>query len=106
MASGVAPMREATPEPFWAPWVLAGQLTVSPEPRVQLAGAARVRYLVKLDVVPEPSERCTTAMASDGNLALGFSALISGASHLVIVPEKMPAMVAASSFRSFRPDTL
>src|ERR1700733_13261421 len=99
-------MSWATPLPFWAPWVDADQLTVSPEPRVQSDGAASVRYLVKFEVVPEPSERCTTAMLAEGSLASGLRALMAGSSHLVIVVAKILAMVDASSFRSFRPSTL
>src|SRR3954451_15564056 len=93
-------MRVATPLFFSAPWVDAGHGTVSPEPSVQAEPAAAVRYLVKFDVVPEPSERCTTAIAVDGSLASGLSALMASSSHLVIVALKMPASVSGLNFRS------
>src|SRR4051794_35233057 len=93
-------MRVATPLFFSAPWVDAGHGTVSPEPSVQSLPAAAVRYFVKFDVVPEPSERCTTAIGVDGRSASGLSALISSASHVVIVALKIPAIVPGLSFRS------
>src|SRR4051794_2856549 len=99
-------MSAATPLFFSAPWVVAGQLTVSPDPRVQTDGDAFVRYLVKFDVVPEPSERCTTAMGVEGSVASGLSALISAASQVVMVALKMPASVSALNVRSSTPSSL
>ncbi len=69
-------------------------------------GAAAARYLVKLSLVPEESERCTVSMAVDGRLAPEFSALISGSFHLVICPEKILAMVSGFNWRSLTPRTL
>ncbi len=41
---------------------------------------------MKIQVVPEPSERCTTLTAVDGRDRPGFTALMAGSFHLVIVP--------------------
>src|SRR3954470_12778481 len=73
---------------------------------VQTSGAFAARYSVKFWVVPESSERCTTVIGADGSEAPEFWPLILASSHVVILPEKMPAMVAASSLRSFTPSTL
>ena len=53
-----------------------------------------------MKVVPEPSERWTTAIACDGSLAFGLSLAIAGSSHLVISPSKILASVSPSSVRS------
>ena len=53
---------------------------------------------MKFAVVPEPSLRCTTTIGVDGRVAPGLSALISGASHVVILLEKILAIVTAESF--------
>src|SRR4051812_32642125 len=66
MAPEVELILSATPVFFSAPTVLVGQLTVLPVPRLQSLAAARVRYCVKLAVVPEPSLRWTTVIAVDG----------------------------------------
>src|ERR1700722_7284047 len=87
----------ATPE-FPSPdCVLDAQFTVSPLPRVQSLGAAVARNLVKLLVVPEPSERCTTVIVVDGNVTPGLAALIAGSSHFVILVEKISASVLSES---------
>src|SRR3954469_25181980 len=52
--------------------VSAGQFTVSPAPSVHDDGAAAARYLVKFDVVPDPSERCATVIAVAGSLVPEF----------------------------------
>jgi hypothetical protein len=57
-------------------------------------------------VVPESSERCTGTIRSAGRSAFGFSAAMAGSSHFVIVPSKMPAIVAAESRRSSTPSRL
>jgi hypothetical protein len=61
---------------------------------------------VKFCVVPESSERWTTVMFAEGSEAPEFSAAIFGSFQVVIAPLKIPAMVAASSFRSLTPSTL
>ena len=45
-------------------------------------------------------------MARSGSVASGFSAAIAGSFQLVIVPSKMPAIVAASRLSSSTPSTL
>ncbi len=99
-------MSAATPEFFSAPWVVAGQLTSSPLPRVHVSGAAAATYLVKLFVVPEPSERCTTVMAVDGRSASGLSAAILASSQVVICAWKIPAITSGLSWSSSMPSTL
>jgi hypothetical protein len=39
--------------------------------------------------VPDPSERCTTAIACDGSLALGLSLAIAGSFQVLISPRKI-----------------
>ena len=43
-----------------------------------------MRYWVKFWVVPDESDRCATVIAVLGRLAFGLSALIAGASHVLI----------------------
>ena len=52
---------------------------------------------MKLAVVPEPSLRCTTVIGVDGRFTPGLSALISGSSQVLIVVEKILAIVDAES---------
>jgi hypothetical protein len=61
---------------------------------------------VKFSVVPESSERCTGVIAVSGSSTPSFRAAIAGSFHVVIVPAKMPAMVAASRFSSSTPSRL
>jgi hypothetical protein len=61
---------------------------------------------VKFWVVPESSDRCTGVIAWFGSVLPGLSAAISGAFQLVILPSKMPAMVAGASCRSVTPGRL
>ena len=55
---------------------------------------------MKLKVVPDPSERCTTAMPVEGRVAEGFSFLIAGSSQVLISPRKILASVGPSNTRS------
>src|SRR5262245_57595473 len=97
MAPSLLLMIWATPV-FWAPpWELPGHFTVSPEPRVHLSDAAS-RYLVKLLVVPEPSERWAMMMFVLGRVASGLSALMAASSHFLMSPWKMPASVSGESW--------
>src|SRR6516165_361865 len=106
MAPSVVFTSLATPELPDAPCVPEGQLTVEPLPSVHVVGAALVRKLVKLAVVPELSLRCTTVILVLGSFADGLSALIAGSFHVVIAPEKILAIVSAER-RSFEtPETL
>ena len=73
---------------------------------VHTYGAFAARYSVKFWVVPESSDRWTTVIGADGSEAPEFWLAILGSFQVVIAPEKMPAMVAASSLRSFTPSTL
>ena len=59
-----------------------------------------------MKVVPEPSERCTTTIACDGNLAFGLSFLIAASSQVLISPRKILASVGPSSTRSPRLDAV
>src|SRR5689334_4093088 len=74
--------------------------------KVQSDPAVFDRYLVKLSVVPDSSERCTAWIAADGSLASGLSAVIAGSSHLVTVPAKIFARVAGLNWRLSAPLTL
>src|SRR4051812_5749753 len=105
MAPSESLMSCATPVFFSAPWVLPGHSTVSPAPSFQLSAAAS-RYLVKLLVVPEPSDRWTTVMSVDGRSASGLSVLTAASSHLVMSPWKIPASVVGLSLRSSTPERL
>src|SRR4051812_30572691 len=75
-------------------------------PKVHWASAVLERKFVKLSVVPDESERCTDWIVVDGSVTPGLSALTSAASHLVILPAKMPAIVAGFSCRLSTPLTL
>ena len=58
-------------------------------------------------VVPDSSERWTTVMSVPGSFRSGFRLVIAGSFHFLILPRKMSAAVAPSSFRPFSiPDTL
>src|SRR5262245_48140715 len=99
-------MTWATPVFFSAPWVEAGQLTVSPLPSFQVVGAAATRYLVKLLVVPEPSERCATVMFVLGRLTPGLSAAMAGSFHFLMSVEKILASVSGLSWSLLTPGRL
>ena len=61
---------------------------------------------MKFSVVPESSERCTGVIARSGSVAPAFVAAMAGSFQLVIVPAKMPAIVAASRLSASTPSTL
>src|SRR5262245_34222956 len=83
----------ATPVFFSAPCVVLAQATLSPLPRVHAGPAAATRYLLKLLVVPEPSERCTTVILVAGRFTPGLSAAMAGSFHIVIdVPKILPSV--------------
>src|SRR5438128_4744498 len=75
----------------------AGQFEVSPAVRVNTPGAAAVSHFVKLEVVPDASERWTGEIFVDGRLALGLSALMAGSFHVLICSWKILATVGPSS---------
>src|SRR5438874_6591179 len=87
-----------TPSEPLAP-VPVGQGTSLPAPNVHTDGDTAVRYEVNTDVVPDPSDRCTTWMPALGRLAPELSALIAGSSHFLIFPAKIPASVRGESLR-------
>src|SRR5450759_710857 len=57
----------------------------------QSMGAAACRYLVKLSVVPDSSERKKTLMGSAGRVTPGLIAAIAGSFHVVMTPLKILA---------------
>src|SRR3954453_7120429 len=105
MEPGVLLIALATPSDLAAP-VPPGAFHALALLKVQSFSAALLRYLVKLSVVPDSSERCTAWMAVDGSLAPEFRAAIAGSSHFLIVPAKILAIVEASSCRLSTPSTL
>src|ERR687889_1335517 len=98
MVPGVFLTWVATPSDFAAP-APPGAFHALALPNVHSASAVLLRYLVKLSVVPDSSERCTVWIAVSGRVAPLLSAAIFGSFHLVILPEKMPARVAGVSCR-------
>src|SRR5664280_1857505 len=60
----------------------------------QSLGAEPFRYLVKLSVVPDSSERKKTLMALSGRVTPGLTAAIAGSFHLVMTPLKILAVKA------------
>src|SRR5215510_9427327 len=97
----------ATPVFFSPPWVDAGQATESPEPRVQFAGwHAATRNLVKLFVVPEPSERWATMMFLSGRVTPALSAAIAGSFHFLILVDMIWHSVSGLSLRPLTPERL
>src|SRR5215212_2331860 len=81
-------------------------LKVLPLPLPHAPSDAASRYFWKLSVVPDSSLRKITLIGSAGSVALEFSALISGASHVLTVPLKIFAAVGPSSTSPSTPGTL
>src|SRR6476659_8222121 len=106
MAPGVDLTTCATPGLPLAARAEDGHLMVELLPRVQALPVASTRNSVKFCVVPEESDRTARVIAVLGRLAPELSALIAGSFQVLILPEKMPAMVAGDSFRSLTPDRL
>src|SRR4029450_694702 len=106
MPPSVCLMIWATPVFFSAPWVPEGQATVSPLPSFQVDGAAAARYLVKLLVVPEPSERWATVMFLSGSVTPELSAAIAGSFHFLMSVWKILARVSGLSCSLSTPDRL
>ncbi len=61
---------------------------------------------MKFAVVPDLSERCTGVMARSGSVTPSFVAAIAGSFQFVIVPAKMPAIVAGSRLSESTPSRL
>src|SRR5882672_4751972 len=88
-------------------WAVVGQVGPVPAPILDLNSALTVdRYVVKMYVVPEPSERWTIVIGVDGRLTPGLSALISALFQAESLPRKMSARVWALRFRLVTPGTL
>ena len=51
-----------------------------------------------MNVVPEPSERCTTVMSVAGRVTPGLSLTIAGSFHFVILPRTMSASTGPVNF--------
>src|SRR5450759_2088033 len=92
----VTPSLPLAPRPVGHSTVLPADLVGSPPPTVVTqSGLALVRYVVKMLVVPEPSDRCTTLISVAGRVTPALAAAIDGSFHFVILPSKMPAMISA-----------
>src|SRR3954447_6882623 len=105
MAPGVLLTAAATPSEPLAP-VPPGAFHALALLNVQSADAVLLRYLVKLSVVPDSSERWIVEIADAGSFAPEFWAAIAGSFHLVILPAKILAIVGASSCRLSTPSAL
>src|SRR5690348_7814826 len=88
----------ATPALPLPAWVSPGQLTVSPASRVQSAPPDDFRNLVKLLVVPEPSERWATTIAVLGRVTPGLSAAMAASFHVLTVRLMILASVGPLSW--------
>src|SRR5450631_615469 len=72
----------------------------------QSLGAEPFRYLVKLSVVPDESERKKTLIAVAGRVTPGLMAAIAGSFHLVMTPLKIFAVTAGVRISLSTPLTL
>ena len=68
------------PEAAWPPFACQAL----PPSYFQFSGVVAIRYLVRLSVVPESSERWKAWILVLGSFAVGFSALIAASSHVLI----------------------
>src|SRR5690606_21687485 len=105
MAPAVCLTCWATPEvpcADWPPWASQDL----PGSYFQSFGAAALRYLVKLSVVPDSSERWNAWIFRSGRSASGLSFLIASSFQLVSSSSKLWAMVAAARVRVSTPGTL
>src|SRR3954449_8205081 len=102
----VAPLTAAaTPALFGLP-VPTGNCRSLALPSVQSVGAAALRNDVKTAVVPDGSERLNTLTDVLGSDTPGLSFLTAAASQVLILPEKICAIVAADSCSELTPDRL
>src|SRR5450759_3107176 len=102
MALGVLITAAATPGlplPPMPPCLSVGHWMA--EPLSFQSGLKEARALVNNSVVPELSERWTTTILASGRLSFkpGLRAMMAGSFHLLILPEKIPTMLARSSIR-------
>ncbi len=88
MAPGVCDTSAVTPS-FPLPPMPTGHSTEVAHAYLLLESRARPSpgSPVKMKVVPEPSERCTTAMSIAGSFTPGFSLAIAASSHRLMRPE-------------------
>ena len=83
----VTPSLPLAPRPVGHSTVLPADLVASPLPTVVTqSGLALVRYVVKMLVVPEPSDRCTTLISDAGRVTPALAAAIAASFHFVILP--------------------
>src|SRR5260370_15514045 len=88
-------------------WAVVGHVGPVPAPILDLNSGLTVdRNVVKMYVVPEPSERWTTVIGVEGRLTPGLSALISALFQAESLPWKMSARVWALRCRFVRPGRL
>src|SRR5690348_16046518 len=106
MAPGVDLTICATPPLPLPAWAVLGQLMIELVPSVHALPPDITRKLEKLAVVPEESERTAMVIGVLGRLTPELSALIAGSSQVLILPEKMPAMVGPESCSLLTPDRL
>src|SRR6266852_992056 len=106
MAPGVDLTTCATPGLPLAARADDGHLMVELLPRLQVLPADLTRNSVKFCVVPEESARTARVIGVLGRLTPELSALIAASFQVLILPEKMPAVVAGDSFRLLTPDRL
>src|SRR5512141_1448687 len=91
----VTPSLPEAPRPVGHSTSLPADLVLSPPPTaLTQSGLMALRYVVKMLVVPDPSDRWTTLMSVSGRLSPAFCAATAGSFHFVIVPRKMPAMTS------------
>src|SRR3954470_19980853 len=105
MAPEVALTCWATPAEPAADWPPLACHALPPE-YFRLSAVVAIRYLVKLSVVPDSSERWNAWILRSGSLADGFSFLIAASFQLVILLSKILASVGASRTRLSAPGTL
>src|SRR5271157_4655971 len=90
----------ATPSLPLAP-APAGQFTLVLAPTLLFQSGLTVeRYDVNTNDVPDPSARCTGAIARLGNFTPGFSATSLGSFHFVMLPAKISASTSPVSLIS------
>src|SRR5437879_579277 len=95
----------ATPEDCAAAWPPLACQALPPEYGQSLFAVA-IRYLVKLSVLPDSSERWNAWIFRCGSFADGFSFLIAASSQYWILLLKIWARVGASRTRLDTPERL
>src|SRR5450759_2129552 len=104
MPPSVAFTALATPADFSLPSPLPVHFL--PGAAGQSVGAAAFRYLVKLSVVPDSSERKKTLMAVAGRVTPLLMAAMAGSFHAVMRPLKILAVTAGVRISLSTPFTL